>query len=142
VYDPLPSPPPTSDAPAVIGGDGFTWSDDVKAAVPSVTITTIGQYAAGGRPGDPAIIVTVRLTAGHSTLDASDLSVDANAGPDGAQLDSVYDTSIDNPSGSLPPGRSGTYKFEFDVQQHSWAKRLIITVTPGFDYDAATFVSL
>jgi hypothetical protein len=137
---PATTPAATPSGPAQFGrAHGWTYSDDLQVAVVSATTTAVGQYAGGGHPGDPAVILKVRVTAGKTSLDASEIQVDANAGPDGSQLEAVFDTGIDNPSGTLTPGQHGTYLFEFDAQHSSWESQLNVTVTPGFDYNAASF---
>jgi hypothetical protein len=134
------APAPTPSGPASFGhAHGFEYSDGLTVQVVRAVSTTVGPYASGGSPGDPAVILTVRVTAGGKPYDASQLSVDCNAGPDGTQLEAVFDTGIDNPAGTVTPGSHGTYKFEFAVQHTSWAKHLAVTVTPGFDYNPASF---
>jgi hypothetical protein len=117
----------------------WTYDDGLSVQVVRAVPTTVGPYASGGSPGDPAVIIYVRVTAGGKPYDASQLSVDANGGPDGTQLEAVFDTGIDNPAGTVTPGSHGTYKFEFDAQHTSWERHLAVTVTPGFDYNAASF---
>lgn len=137
---PATTPAATPSGPAQFGrANGWTYSDGLQVAVVSATVTAVGQYAGGGHPGDPAIVLKVRVTAGKTSLDASEITVDANAGPDGSQLEAVFDTGIDNPSGTITAGQHGTYLFEFDAQQASWESQLNVTVTPGFDYNAASF---
>ena len=132
------SSPPASPAP--FGrGSSFTYTDGTAVSVISATPAALSQEAAGGNPGDPAVIIRVRVTAGSAALDASDITVDANAGPDGTQLSAVFDANIDNPSGTLTPGQHGTYAFEFDTKHASWDSHIDVTVTPGFSYDAASF---
>ena len=120
-------------------GHGFEYSNGLTVQVVRAVATTVGPLASGGSPGDPAVILYVRVTAGGKPYDASQLQVDANAGPDGTQLEAVFDTGIDNPSGTVTPGQHGTYKAEFDAQHTGWERHLAVTVTPGFDYNPASF---
>jgi hypothetical protein len=115
-----PSTPPPSSSVAQFGrSNGFTYKDGTGVSVISATPATLSQEAAGGNPGDPGVIINVRVTAGSTSLDASQIQVSANAGPDGTQLNSVFDTNISPPTGTLAPGQHGTYSFEFDLQQAS-----------------------
>jgi hypothetical protein len=136
---PTPTPTPTSSVAQFGQGNGFTYSDGTQVSVASATPATLSQEAAGGNPGDPAVLISVRVTAGSTSLDASQIQVSVNAGPDGSQLSQAFDTQVNTPSGTLAPGEHGTYVFEFDLQHSSWGSALNVTVTPGFNYNAASF---
>jgi hypothetical protein len=133
------TPTPTSSVAQFGQGNGFTYTDGTQVSVASATPATLSQEAAGGNPGDPAVLISVRVTAGSTSLDASQIQVSVNAGPDGNQLSQAFDTPVNTPSGTLAPGEHGTYVFEFDLQHSSWGSALNVTVTPGFNYNAASF---
>jgi cytoskeletal protein RodZ len=134
------TPPPSTSSVAQFGTTtGFKYSDGLKVYVTSATPTSLSQEAAGGNPGDPAVNLTVKVVAGKASLDASEITVDANGGPDGTQLSAVFDNNVNEPSGTLAPGETGTYQFEFDLVQASNGAKLNVTITPGFDYNSSSF---
>jgi hypothetical protein len=137
-----PASTPASSAPATLGfgaTQDFVYSDGTKVSVTSATPATLSQEAAGGNAGDPAVNVIVKITAGKASIDASEIQASANGGPDGTQLSQAFDTDTNTPTGTLEPGQSGSYTFEFDLQQVANGKQLSISVTPGFDYQNAVF---
>ncbi|GAA1630513.1 hypothetical protein GCM10009744_18240 [Kribbella alba] len=70
----------------------FTYSDGLKAQVTSLKRFRISQYAAGGKPGDIGVIVTVTLQkSASSTFDTSRAEVIAS-GANGDQADTVFDS--------------------------------------------------
>jgi ABC-type glycerol-3-phosphate transport system substrate-binding protein len=132
--------PATSPSVAAFGRDhGFKYRDGTTVSITSATLTALSQEAAGGNPGDPAVLFLVRVTAGSTSLDVSEIEVNANGGPDGTQLNQAYDTNIGNPAGILTPGETGTYQFEFDLQHSSWGSHLDVTITLNTNYNPASF---
>jgi hypothetical protein len=136
---PSPSASPSSQVASFGASHGFSYNDGTMVSITSANPTTLSDEAAGGNPGDPAVLLSVKVTAGSAELDASDIQVSANGGPNGTQLSQVFDNDTNLPSGTLAPGESGTYTFEFDLVQTSNGSQLDVTVTPGGDYAAASF---
>jgi hypothetical protein len=134
-----PASAPTTPSTLGFGSAFFRYSDGTQVSVSSATPATLSQEAAGGNAGDPAVNVTIRVTAGKASIDATEISVSANGGPDGTQLNQSFDVNTSNPSGTLAPGETGSYTFLFDLQKTTNGNPLNITVTPGFDYQNASF---
>lgn len=106
------------------------------------TPTALSQTAAGGNPGDPAVLISVQVQAGKTAIDASQIQVSANGGPNGTQLSTVFDSGANNAGsaeGTLAPGETGTYQFEYDLVTAANGAHLNVTVTPGFDYNSTSF---
>lgn len=142
VPSPAPTPSPTpSLTPAPVNGGYVQYSDGTRVSVSSVQTGTLSEEGAGGNPGDPTVTIFVKVVAGSAAIDASQIIVDVNGGPDGVQLSQVFDSSDQDPDGQIDPGQSGTYGFEFDTAGDG-GPRLQITVEPGFSYANATFTGV
>lgn len=139
----------TTDAPtpdpsiAKVGAtQWFTYEDHLQVQVTRMARFKISSYAAGGKPGDVGVAVTVTIKNGTGqTFDASSADLTLAAGPNGDQADTVFDG--DNGltggfQGPIPAGRSKTAKFGFAVTKTQLSK-LVAEVTPGYDYTGTFF---
>jgi hypothetical protein len=134
---PTPTPTPTT-GPEPINGGTFTYTDNTTVSISNVTTGALSAEAAGGNPGDLAVFISVKVTAGSTALDASQIQVDASGGPNGMALSQVFDGNDVSPDGTIDPGQTQTNTFEFDTQGDG-GSQLQVTVTPGFNYDGAVF---
>lgn len=131
---------PADEGPARIGRDGFTWDDGVKATVVSAKRYRIGEYAAGGKPGEQGVIVTVVVTNGSDEpLDLDLAQVGASFGDGGDNAESVFDSGKFESgfSGKVAPGRKATGKFGFAVPKGTTS--IGVEVAPSFDHDSVLF---
>jgi Domain of unknown function (DUF4352) len=101
---------------ATFGGT-YTYTDGLAVTVSKVGGYTPSAYAAGTHPGDPAVVLTVKVTNGtKKAFDTSLLGVNTKAGTDGAAADAIFDDSMGGGfSGTIVPGSSATAKFAFDI---------------------------
>lgn len=137
VAAPTPTPPPTT-GPEPINGGTFTYTDNTTVSISNVTTGTLSAEASGGNPGDTSVFVSVKVTAGSTALDASQIQVDVNGGPNGTTLSQVFDGNDSLPDGTIDPGQTQTNTFEFDTAGDG-GPQLQVTVTPGFSYSPAVF---
>lgn len=113
-----PKAPPAPKKPTTAAfGETFTYTDGLSVTVASVEPYTPSQYAAGTRPGDEAIIATVKIrNRTKEPFDTSLFSLNVKAGADGVAGDSIFDdNSGDGFSGTIVPGSVATAKFAFDI---------------------------
>jgi hypothetical protein len=98
-------------------GDSYKWSDGLQASVSGVRSYTPSQYAAGTKPGDAAIIITVKIRNGtKKPFDPSLFTVHVKAGADGVQAEQIFDNSSGlGFTGTILPGSSATQKFAYDI---------------------------
>ena len=114
--------------------DGVQWS------VTALRLSHVTQYASGGHPGDPAVSVAVRVkNAGTHRIDLSLMTADVRLGSDGYQAEEVFQEGYDNPTGTLGPNRTATFKFLFAAENRSDLKHVSVEVAPGMEYQSATF---
>jgi hypothetical protein len=134
-----PSEPEQPDVAAI--GEWAKAEDGVRFRVSKLTRGRVSQYASGGHPGDPAVIVTVQVRNGSDhRLDLSLISVTARLGDDGREAEEVYqDSFMGSPSGSLSRGRTSTSRYMFAANKAGELKKVSLDVSPGFDYDSFTF---
>ncbi len=99
-----PTAPPTDaeERVAKVGAaQWFEYSDGMKVQVTSLKRFRISQYAAGGKPGDLGVIVTVTMQNGSSsTFEAGLVDVKVASGPNGDQAESVFDSDQNLGGGS------------------------------------------
>jgi hypothetical protein len=98
-------------------GEAYRWSDGLQASVSGVRSYTPSQYAAGTKPGDAAIIITVKIKNGtQKPFDPSLFTVNVKAGADGVQAEQIFDNSSGlGFTGTILPGSSATQKFAYDI---------------------------
>jgi hypothetical protein len=147
-----PAAPPTASSSSAehSGGDDRTaaigqWvksEDGVRWSVTKLGVTHISQYASGGHPGDPALVVYVKIrNDSKHRVDLTLMTVTARTGADGNDTEQVFDVDagFDNPDGTLAPGRTASMKSAFAVASRKDLKKVSIEVQPGFDYESGTF---
>lgn len=121
----------------------FDYTDGLKVQVTSLKRFRISQYAAGGKPGDVGVVVTVTLQNGSSsTFDASLVSVKLASGPNGDQAASVFDseqTLGGGFEGSIPPGKKKTARYGFAIPKAHGGSTFQLEVAPGWDYEGSHF---
>lgn len=137
------APPEPEPSIAKVGAkQWFTYEDKLQVQVTKMTRFKISAYAAGGKPGDVGVAVTVTIkNSTGSTFDASLAQVNLAVGPNGDEAESVYDSEQNLSggfTGSIPAGRSKTAKFGFAVPKGQQSK-LIAEVTPSYDYVGTFF---
>ncbi|MGI8681149.1 MAG: hypothetical protein ACR2JO_03245 [Mycobacteriales bacterium] len=143
--DPAVTEAPSPDTPSVatIGGTvGFTYDDGLQVFVVSAKRFVRGQYAAGGKPGQVGVLVTVRLkNTSSEVLDATLAQVALTAGANGNQGDTVYDSEAGIGLGftsRVAPGGTAQAKFGFAVDRADLPK-IQVQVTPTFTHDPSLF---
>lgn len=131
-------------------GDGVTrvgtWAkaeDGIAFRVSKLTRAKVPAYAAGGTPGDPAVVATVQIRNGSKKrFDMTLVEVQARLGSDGDQSEQVFADSYGNGfmAGTLAPGRTASAKFMFAASSAKDLKKVSIEVTPGMlDYEPFSF---
>lgn len=130
-------------------GDGVTgvgtWAtaeDGIAFRVSKLTRAKVPAYAAGGTPGDPAVVATVQIrNKSKKRFDMTLVEVQARLGADGDQSEQVFGDSYGDGfmAGTLSPGRTATAKFMFAATSAKDLKKVSIEVTPGFEYESFTF---
>lgn len=122
-------------------GQTATADDGVEFSVTRLQRGRVSDTAAGGRPGDPAVIVTVRVKNGSKArMDLSEIDVIARLGKDGREAEQVYQGDFaGSPSGTLPPGRTSTSRYMFAGKTSGELRTVSVELSPGWEYDSATF---
>ncbi|MFD7161563.1 DUF4352 domain-containing protein [Kribbella sp. NPDC059898] len=136
--------PTEEDRVAKVGAtQWFDYSDGMKVQITSLKRFRIGQYAAGGKPGDVGVIVTVTLQNGSSdTFDTGLVDVKLASGPNGDQADSVFDSEQNlggGFEGSILPGKKKTARYGFAIPKAHVSSTLQLEVAPGWDYEGNHF---
>jgi cytoskeletal protein RodZ len=136
--------PTEEDRAAKVGAtQWFEYSDGMKAQVTSLKRFRISQYAAGGKPGDVGVIVTVTLQNGSSnTFDTSLVDVKLASGPNGDQADPVFDSDQNlggGFEGTILPGKKKTARYGFAIPKTHVSSTLELEVAPGWDYEGSHF---
>jgi hypothetical protein len=115
----------------------------MKVQVTSLKRFRISQYAAGGKPGDVGVVVTVTLqNASSNTFDTSLVDVKLGSGPNGDQAESVFDSEQNlggGFEGSILPGKKKTAKYGFAIPKTHVTSTLQLEVAPGWDYEGSHF---
>jgi len=135
------TPPPSEPSIAKVGAtEWFTYEDGLEVQVTKLARYKAGQATATGKPGDPAVVITVTIRNGtKATVDLSSTTLNVAYGANGNQAEQIYDENYgEGFTGSATPGRAKTAKFAFAVPKGRQA--LAIEVEPGFlDYESAHF---
>lgn len=142
--NPTTAPTDTEPDVAKVGAaQWFKYTDGLKVQVTSLKQFRISQYAAGGKPGDVGVVVTVTLQNSTSaTFDTSLAQVKLASGANGDQADSVFDSNQNLAGGfegSIPPGKKKTARYGFAIPKASIGSTLQIEIAPGWDYDGSHF---
>lgn len=136
------TPPPTPDEPGIakVGAtQWFTYEDGLKVQVTKLTRKKIGPYASGGSPGGTAVVVTVTIRNGTGkAFDSSLADVKVAHGPNGDQAEQVFDSGIEEFSGSIPNGRSRTAQYEFAVPKAHYGQ-VQVEVAPSWEHNSSVF---
>ena len=141
---PTPARSTDEDRVAKVGAtQWFEYSDGMKVQVTSLKRYRISQYAAGGKPGDVGVIVTVTLQNGSTnTFDTGLVDVKLASGPNGDQAESVFDTDQNlggGFEGSILPGKKKTARYGFAIPKANASSTLQIEIAPGWDYEGSHF---
>jgi hypothetical protein len=149
-YDPTTPPAVEETTPApeepnvakVGAAQWFNYENGLQVQVTKVARYKLGQYAVGGTPGGPGVIVTVTIKNGSKeTADLTLTTVKLAYGANGDQAEEVFDSEHNLGSGfegSATPGKAKTAKFAFAVPKGR--QTLDIEVQPGFlDYESVHF---
>jgi hypothetical protein len=136
--------PTDEDRVAKVGAtQWFEYSDGMKVQVTSLKRFRISQYAAGGKPGDVGVIVTVTLQNGSTnTFDTGLVDVKLASGSNGDQAESVFDTDQNLSGGfegSILPGKKKTARYGFAIPKANVSSTLQLEVAPGWDYEGSHF---
>lgn len=134
-------PEPADDTTSTVGGVYAEASDGVKFRVKELGRGKVGPYAAGGTPGDPAVIVTVQIkNGGTKRLDLTEVSVIVRLGADGREAEQVFDEGFSGtPDGTLSPGRTSTHKYMFAAESAAELQDVQVELSPGWEYPSVTF---
>lgn len=122
-------------------GKWATAEDGLAFRVSKLTRSRVGQYAAGGRPGDPAVVATVQIRNGSKQrFDLALSTITVRFGSDGRQAEESFDdTHGGTPNGTLSPGRTSTHKYKFAAESAGDLKKVSVEIAPGLEYDSFTF---
>lgn len=120
-------------------GDKYTYDDGLVVEIIKTKRSKVSQYAAGGHPGDPMAIFTVRITNGTKSALKGDLvTVQTTYGKDGNEAEAVYDQNLNDISGTIPKGRAKTGTYGFAVPTKSMSN-VVVEIGPDFDHESAVF---
>ncbi|OKH97699.1 hypothetical protein A6A06_31440 [Streptomyces sp. CB02923] len=125
-----------SSAKTYQGGDTAVYDTGLNVTVSKPVPYTADEIAVGHGEGNKSFKVTVRLSnKGSKDVSGDLIMVEARTGKDGKSTEPIYDGKVGSGfSGSLPPGKTATADYAFDVP--AGAKDLDVQVRPGFDHDA------
>ena len=119
-------------------GDAYTWENGLKVAISTPKSFKPSEYASAEGEGKP-LVFTVTITNGTKE-DFDPALFSTTASSDGAEATSIFDSAkgVEPPMTSVKPGKTVTFKIGFTVLN---AKDITMDVSPGFEYEAKTFVS-
>ncbi|MFI0408291.1 hypothetical protein [Actinomadura sp. 3N508] len=124
-------------------GTWATAEDGLSFRVAKLKRAKVGAYAAGGKPGGPAVIVTVQIrNTGKTRFDTTMFQIGTRVGADGTEADQVFDSERgygDGFTGTVAPGRTATVKYMFAAEGAADLKTVSVELTPGFEYESFTF---
>lgn len=122
-------------------GQWSTAADGLAFSVTGLRRGTVPADASGGRPGGPAVIVTLQFRNGsEKRFDLALVRVVTRMGAQGSEAEEVFTSSYQgNPDGTLAPGRSATVTHMFAASKTSELDDVAVEVKPGIEYDKVSF---
>lgn len=122
-------------------GQWATAEDGIAFRAAKLKRGRVASISAGGHPGDPAVVVTVQFrNEGNLRFDLTLVDVKVRLGKDGAEAEQVFQDGFDGGfDGTLAPGRAVSEKYIFAASKASDLKEVSVEITPGMEYDSATF---
>ena len=140
---PSPAGSSADEGPVKIGpGEYVSYESGLEVRVPKLTTFRISDTGAGGQPGQRGLVATVSIKNGTSErFDLGSVIVNARAGSEGEQAESVYDSERGvggGFEGTLAPGRTATARYGFAVDPED-LDQIQIEVRPDYDRDPALF---
>lgn len=119
-------------------GEVWKYDDGVEVQLTKIESANVPEISAGGHPGDPAVIVTVKVTNNSDgKLDMSQLGIEVRTGADGIETDRVFAGNFDNADGTLAKGRSYTFRAMYAADKSF--KKVAVDVSPTWEHTAAQF---
>ena len=132
-----PSQPTDDKAPVAIGRP-FAYDDGLTVAITGTQRSTISHDGMAGQPGDPRLIVTVKISNGtKSNFGTEEAIMNVSYGKNGDQAEELY--TYDGFSGTIPRGRARSAKFDYLIKDKNGFGDLIIEVTPDWEHGPAIF---
>lgn len=122
------------------GPAGSTWlfDDGLRVTLMSIKRGTVPSISAGGSPGDPAVIVKVKIKNGSDKkIDVSQMTIDVRVGSDGESTEQTFTEGFSNTEGTLASGRSYTYEAMFAAKDKF--KKVAVDVAPTWSHSPALF---
>jgi hypothetical protein len=128
------------DESSVVKFDKYhAYTDGVKVSVTSATRSIIPPFATGGIPGDPMVIVTVKIKNGRKkSFDTDIVSVNLAYGSSGKPGKSVFVSSMEGFGETIAKGRSRSAEYAFAMPKKSMNK-IVIVINRGLKYSPAIF---
>jgi hypothetical protein len=115
------------------------YTDGLEASVTSARRSMIPPFTAGGNPGDPMVIVTVKIKNDRKkSFDTDIVSVNLAYGASGMPAKSVLVPGMEGLSGTIAKGRSQSAEYAFAVPNKSMNK-IVIVINRGLKYGPAIF---
>jgi hypothetical protein len=115
------------------------YSDGVEVSVTSAKSSMIPPFTAGSIPGDPMVIVTVKIKNGRKKPFNTDImSVNLAYGSSGKPGKQVLAAAMEGFGGKIAKGRSLSADYAFAVPTKSMNK-IVIVINRGLKYPPAIF---
>jgi len=116
-----------------------SYTDGVEVSVTSATKGTIPSLTAGGNPGDPMVIVTIKIKNGSKkSFDTDVVSVNLSYGSSSKQGKAVFPPGVEGFDGTIAQGRSRSGEYAFAVPSKGM-KNIVVVINRGLRYPPATF---
>ena len=129
---------PASEIAKVGPDEWFEYTDGIEVQVTKLEAFELGPDAFSGAAGELGVVVTVTLKNGTGAVfDASMADVQVTYGPNGDPTEREYDE--EGFTGSIPPGKNGTAKFDFGTVPAKYLKDILVQVAPSFDHQPSFF---
>lgn len=133
--------PEEEDSSSPVFGDTYEWDNGLKMTVSEPEPFKPSESAAGAEDASlEAVLFTISVeNASSEPFDPTIIMVSAaSGGQEGSMIIDSAQNVMGSPTTTVPAGRSVEFKLGFAVADPD---DIIMDVTPGFEYDSATYTS-
>lgn len=121
--------------------DVVTYDDGLKVEVSDLSSRKVGEYAAGGKPGEQMTVFTIKVTnTGKQAWDATLASPSVTYGANGQSAEDIFDEGVGNGfTGKILPGKSMSATWGFVIPKDGLSDVTLQMALGDFDREDAIF---